>query len=139
MTAESQPAGIKLQALLLADAIYRDEGSGKYVIAGVFHQINLPSFPAAFARSVGIFASLSGLDAEAAVDIEFSDAQSGEVLMRLRSFPVSGIDPDLPVEFAVEVPPLAFPHPGSYKFSLLANGAFLGAATVLVKSPEEGQ
>lgn len=137
MIAYTQPAGIKLQSLLVADAIYRDEGSGKYVIAGVFHQINVPAFPTTFARSIGIFVSLSGLTGKANIDIEFFDSLSGEVLLRMRSLQISCDGPNQPVDFAVEVPPLPLPHSGSYQFRLLANGGLLGTTSVLVKAPEE--
>ena len=54
---EQTPA---LQALLLADHVYRDEVTGKYVIAGTFHQVNVEEFPATLGKTVGIFVSLMG-------------------------------------------------------------------------------
>jgi hypothetical protein len=139
MTDQSPPAKVRLQALLLADHIYRDEGSGKYVIAGTFYQLNVAAFPITFARTIGVFVSLSGLKGKTSIDLEFVDTSSGEVLMRTQSIEVSCDDPDLPVEFAVEVPPLPLPHAGRYLFRLAADGTVVGAVAVSVGAPgEEG-
>jgi len=139
MTNQNLPAEVRLQALLLADHIYRDQGSGKYVIAGVFHQLNVAAFPTTFGKTIGVFVSLSGLSGNTGLDLEFLDASSGQVLMRTQSLEVSCEDPDMPVEFAVEVPPLPLPGAGHYLFQLTANGTVLGTAPVFVRAPgDEG-
>lgn len=139
MTNQSPPAEVRLQSLLLADHIYRDQSSGKYVIAGTFYQLNVAAFPITFARTIGVFVSLSGLKGKTGIDLEFVDTSNGEVLMRTQSLEVSCDDPDLPVEFAVEVPPLPLPHAGRYLFRLAADGAVVGTVAVSVRTPgEEG-
>jgi hypothetical protein len=135
MKNHSLTAEIRLQAMLLADHIYRDQGTGKYVIAGTFHQLNVAAFPTTFGRTIGIFISLSGLTASTEIEIEFLDAASGEVLMRTQSLKVSCEEPELPVEFSVEVPPLPLPHAGRYLFRLAADGAVLGGTNVSVLTP----
>ncbi|MCH8987738.1 MAG: hypothetical protein IIA92_02915 [Chloroflexi bacterium] len=125
--------------MLLADHIYRDQGSSKYVIAGTFHQLNVATFPITFARTIGVFVSLSGLNGKTSIDLEFVDTSSGEVLMRTQSLEVSCDDPDFPVEFAIEVPPLPLPHAGRYLFRLAADGTVVGTVAVSVRAPgEEG-
>jgi hypothetical protein len=127
---------LRLRALLVADHIYRDDGSGKYVIAGTFHQLNVPAFPTTFARTVGIFVSLSGLLGKATLDLDFVEAASGEVLLRTRALEVSGEDAEQPVELALEVPPLPLPRAGRYVFRLTVDGTVLGEVAVSVRSPE---
>ena len=124
---------IRLQALLLADHIYCDRGSGKYVIAGTFYQLNVASLPTVFGRTVGVFVSLSGLVGSTSVDLEFIDPADGNVLLCTRSLGISCDDPTSPVEFALEVPPLPLPHAGYYSLRLAANGAVLGSTSVLVR------
>jgi Family of unknown function (DUF6941) len=129
---EQTPA---LQALLLADHVYRDEVTGKYVIAGTFHQINLEEFPGTLGKTVGIFVSLAGAPKTLRdVSFEFVEAATGEVLMTSPALEVVTEDPELPVDFAVEVPPLPLPRPGLYRMRITANGAVLGEATVSARS-----
>ncbi len=134
MTDQSPHDGVKLQALVLADHIYRDHDSGKYVIAGTFHQVNVPAFPGSLGKTVGIFISLSGLDGTVEVRLEFVDAASGEVLMSTQRMQMYGEDRRLPVELAVEVPPLPLPHAGYYLFRLAADGRVLGESTVSART-----
>ena len=126
-------AKIKLQALLLADHIYCDRGTGKYVIAGTFYQLNVAVVPATFGRSVGAFVSLSGLNGNTRIDLEFVDPANGEVLLRTPPFDIACGDPASPVEFALEIPPLPLPHAGSFSFRLSANGGVLGSVSVFVR------
>ena len=59
--------------------------------------------------------------------------------MQTQSLEVSCDDPDLPVEFAIEVPPLPLPHAGRYHFRLVAGGSVVGTVAVSVSAPgEEG-
>ncbi len=127
----------RLQALLLADHIYRDQDSGKYVVAGVFHQMNVNKFPSNFSRTIGIFASIYGLTGKAAIDIEFVDLLDEEVLMSTNAMEIFCENPNSPVEFAIEVPPLPLPHPGQYLFRLIANGTLLGSTALNVNPVKE--
>lgn len=125
-----------LQALITADHIYRDAGTGKYVIAGTFHQVNVQEFPATLERTVGVFVSLRGVSGETGLALEFVDAASGDVLMGSRSMTVVAPDAETPVEFAVELPPLPLPHPGRYLIRLACDGSPVGEAPVLAQRIE---
>jgi hypothetical protein len=121
-----------LQALVPADHIYRDEGTGKYVIAGTFHQVNLERFPATLGRTVGLFVALRGVDGEADVQFELVGPEQDEPLMRSHDMRVTSPDPEKTVEFAVELPPLPLPVPGRYTLRLEVDGAPLGEAPLEV-------
>lgn len=132
MTSHNAPAPLRVQALLLADHIYQDEGSGKFVIAGTFHQLNVAAVPTTFERTIGVFVSLCGLMGQAAIRLEFCDAASGAVLLGTRSLDISCSDPDTPVEFAVEVPRLPLPHAGRYRLRVVAEEQVVGEMGLLV-------
>lgn len=123
-----------LQALIPADHIYRDEGSGKYVIAGTFHQVNVERFPSTFERTVGLFVSLRGMAGATGMHVEFVDAESGDVLIRSSELNVAVPDDETPVEFAVELPPLPLPHAGRYVMRLSCDDAPLAETVVLARS-----
>lgn len=130
---------IKVQALLLADHIYRDHNTGKFVIAGTFHQLNVATFPATFGRSVGVFVSLSNVVGKKEITLHFVDAATHEVLLDTRAMEIFGNDPHLPIEFAVEIPPLPLPHAGMYWFQLKTNGIMVGSIQVFVYGPPENR
>ena len=117
---------IGLQALLIADHIYHDQMSGKYVIAGTFHQWNLPFFPFTFNQPFAIFASLSGVYGKKQVRFEFIDAANNKILMKTNLLEIANNDQNSAVSFAIEIPPLYIPHSGSYYFSLIIEDAIIG-------------
>lgn len=124
-----------LHALVLADHVYRDEDSGKYVIAGTFHHVTVASFPADLQQTVGVFVSLSGYEGEVDMRLEFADDATGETLMESPPFGLRSDDAGEPIQFAVEVPPLPLPRPGRYSLRCAANGALLGETALTVTGP----
>jgi hypothetical protein len=133
MTDMNRQSEINLQAILLADHIYQDKDTGKYVIAGTFHQLNVPSFPATLGKIVNVFISLTGLTGKAAINLEFVDASSGKQLMHMSSLEISCDSPDVSVDFAVEVPPLPLPNAGRYLFRASADGNLIGEVALYAK------
>lgn len=125
-----------MQALLLADHIYRDVDTGKYVIAGTFHHLGVSAIPTAFGRSIGVFISLRGIEGKVQIRLEWQNADQQEVLMNTPSFEIACENPNLPVEFAIEVPPLPLPYSGHYLFRLFVDGVMLGTTTLMVHMPE---
>jgi hypothetical protein len=122
--------------MLLADHVYRDEGSGKYVIAGTFHRLNVAGFPTTLAKTVGVFVSLSGCDGDIDLDMDFIDGQTGDVLLSSQSLAFHCNDPTLPVDFALELPPLPLPRSGRYALRLAANGTVLGEIPVIAEGAD---
>jgi hypothetical protein len=124
---------VDLLALLVADQIYRDQGSNKHIIAGTFHQLNISTFPAVFHKSIGVFIKLGSFAGSVDVGLVFEEVATGETLLRTRASGVSCQDRDCPLELALEVPPLPLPRPGRYAFKLLVNGNVIGTAEIDVR------
>lgn len=95
---------IKLLAMLLADNIYHDQSSGKFVVAGIFHQINANDVPFVFNRTPGIFISLAGLKGKHNVTFEFSEKESKKVLLKSDSLEINFFEDNIPFDFALELP-----------------------------------
>jgi hypothetical protein len=117
-----------LQAVVLADHVYRDARTGKHVVAGTFHQIDVDAVPATFAGPAALF--LAVRDVTGPVELRLVD-DTGEVLLGPRSIKLSG-DDGLPVEFVVQLPPLPLPRAGRYAMQVAAEGTVLGEAPVEV-------
>ncbi len=138
-----------LQALLLADHVYQDKGTGKKVIAGVFNQLNLtkpkPAPPDAAQATTGprplsaadasrpgspmVFISLTEVRGVAELELRYVDLSNNGVLLTAK-FPVQSNDPLKTVEAVVPVPPLPVPHPGVYALELLHEDEPLGALRI---------
>ena len=127
---------LSLQALLLVDHIYRDRGSGKFILAGVFQRVFAPEFPTNFGRTVGIYLSILGLDGQAEIEIRFIDPEDGKVWMRRQGIPISSQTPGLPVELAVEVPHMPLPHAGTFLFQVWSGEMKLGEIPLIVEKVE---
>jgi hypothetical protein len=123
-----------LHSLLLADHVYRDAGTGKYVIAGTFHHIDAPELPATLGRPTAIFMSLSCVADGTDLSIEWVDAVSGEVQLRSPGLRVASDGLEEPVQLAVETPPLPLPRAGRFLLRVALDGAVLGTLPVSVRA-----
>lgn len=125
-----------LIALLLADGVYEDAESGKFVVAGVFHRMRSAKFPALFPRSVWAYVSLSGLLGTATVALRYVDRDTGDVLLDTPPVELESRDATAPISFCVEVPPLPLPHAGLFSLDLLVGGERIGRTPVLVTAED---
>jgi hypothetical protein len=130
------PQPIQLQALILADHIYQDHVTGKYVIAGTFHQLNIAQFPSTFARSIGVFVSFRGVTGHNKLNLAVVDPLDDTVLIQTPTFEFDWTDENRPVELAVEVPPMPLPHAGQYSFRLLVNDTFVAETYIVARLPD---
>jgi hypothetical protein len=121
-----------LQAVVLADHLYRDAATGKHVVAGTFHQLNVPEVPAQLPRSIGVFLVLTGLPPSLELELRFTNG-SGEPIMLMDPLRVTGGRGDEPLEIGLEVPPLPLPRVGLYRLEVRGDGELLGAAPVEVR------
>ena len=119
---------MRVNALLLADHIYRDAGTGKFVIAGTFHDMHVERCPTTFGRSVGLFVSLSEVERELQLGVEVLAPEHEVVLTRA---PVSVPGGDT-LDLGLELPPLPLPRPGRYVVRLTGDGAPLSELALTV-------
>jgi hypothetical protein len=122
---------VTVQALVLADHIYRDGATGKHVVAGTFHQIAMPELPATLPLSVGVFIVLSGLEGDTELGLQFVEPD-GDVLLDLQGIELSVGDEIESIELGLEVPPLPLPRAGRYAMRVTLDGAVLAEAPVRV-------
>lgn len=128
-----------LQALVLADQIYADAGSGKKVIAGTFNQLRATQFPAMFSRTTHAFICLTDIQGTVELVLRYVDLRTNEVLMESPGVSVSSDDPLKSVEIVAEVPPFPMPHEGTFAFELHAGGTLLGSLRILVSKTKKRQ
>lgn len=117
---------IRLATALLADHVYQDAGTGKFILAGIFHQLNVVQLPTLYQRTFGLFISLIGVQGVTPVTIEFARKGSQQPLLRTHELEIRSEDPHLPIDFALEVPPIPIQEAGSHVLRIFAHQALLG-------------
>ena len=120
-----------VQALILADHVYRDQATHKFVIAGTFRQILVPSFPIQYAWPVAAYVSLTNLRGKLALHLRFVDLHDLKVLVRTPAFGVDSEDPLASIELACQVGVLPLPHAGAYALEVVANDEPVGSLRIL--------
>jgi hypothetical protein len=108
----------RLQALLVADAVYQDRETGKHVIAGTFARLFVPTLPGELGRGIAAYCALVGISRSTQVTMQF-ETVGGDVLIRSSPLTLTCTNPDLLVEFAIPIPALPLPHPGTFQLVLL--------------------
>jgi|SRR5215217_3256621 len=120
--------GPRLLALLLADHVYRDQASGKHVVAGTFNQLEAPSLPVRFTGPVTLFASIAGIRDATTFELRFLELATDQDLLGPHEIELEAADAGLAIEFSVILPPLPLPRPGRYAFRLSSPAGTLGEA-----------
>ena len=128
-----RPAELRpiVQALILADHVYRDQATHKFVIAGTFRQILVPSFPVQYTWPVAAYVSLTNLRGKIALHLRFVDLRDLKVLVQTPALSVDSEDPLASIELACQVGSLPLPHAGTYALEVAANGEPIGSLRIL--------
>jgi len=139
-----------LQALLLADHVYRDKETGKAVIAGVFDRFAVwkrraePSEPgkegllriplAQVLRAGNPFAyiSLTEVRGRVQVQLRLVRLETNEICFESNPIPIECDDPLKTVQLVLPVPILP-QVPGTYALELLCDNELVGAHRVVVE------
>jgi hypothetical protein len=135
-----------LQALILADRVYRDVATGKHIIAGTFNRILMirnPLPPPAqqqdgAAKMLGgmnpgspfAFISLTEILRETKLTLRYVDLQDNNALFQGEAS-VNANSPLETVEIVLPLPMLPTPHPGTYALELLSDDEPIGAIRIV--------
>ncbi|AXG71102.1 hypothetical protein KORDIASMS9_03357 [Kordia sp. SMS9] len=125
-----------VEALLLADNIYQDVSSRKFILSGLFHQINVPTLPFMLTSSFGIFVSISGFEGEIQLKLTIIDKKSKTPKTATSSFEMKSVDKNIPVSFGLEVPPFEIQNVGLYGIDLEINEELVHSAPLLINKIE---
>ncbi len=125
-----------LQALLLADHVYTEEGTGKKVIAGTFDCLFGNEFPTEFYQVTYAYICVTDVHGEVPLMLRYVDLATNEVLLEYGPISVRSDDPLASIDFAIEVPPIPMPHEGVFAFELHAFNELLGFLRITVLPAE---
>ena len=145
-----------LQALVLADHIYRDGETGKNVIAGTFNQVTLHvrevreavaengtqqkvQVIGPQAGSPHLYVSLTNVRGQFELALRFVNLNDNRALFEWK-FLVASDDPLRTIEKIIKLPMLPFPESGIYALELLYSDDPLGCLRIIAnKAPQPNE
>jgi len=110
-----------VQAIILCDHIYRDDDSGKCVIAGTFNRVFLQEFPGYY-QPASMYINLSDFSGIHTVGFRFKRLADEAILHQSPGDEIVHGDRREHHECIFELPPLPFPEPGRYTLEILFDG-----------------
>jgi hypothetical protein len=127
-----------VRAILLADQVYQDVQSGKFIIAGTFDQIHLHELPGAHG-SASLYVNLADFHGTHRLQVRLVRLEDGLEVCRSNEMPIEQADRARHAEFSVPLPPLEFERAGPYAIELLWDGQLLGECRVqvLLSDPDD--
>jgi hypothetical protein len=111
----------RAQAFLLADSVYQDRESGKYIIVGTFARLFVPSVPGHLGRTVAAYCALLGIQGTVSVTMQF-ETGAGEAIICSSPLTLTCDNPDLLVEFCFPIPSLPLESTGLFRLALIVDG-----------------
>jgi len=146
-----------LQALVLADQVYQDKVTNKFIIAGTFNQLHLRKKPSSettvelpkdkdaeeaaeglrkvqlseawVSGSPFVYISLTNIRGQAPLELRYVDLNDYIVMLSF-PFAIQAKSPLDTIEVSVRLPVLPAPHPGVYALELLSDNEVLGSHRV---------
>ena len=120
-----------VRAILLADQVYQDSLSGKFVIAGTFDQIHLHEIPGTHA-STSVYLNLADFHGDHSLEVRLVRLEDGFEMGNSGAIPIEQSDRALNAEFTLRLPPMEFDRTGPYAIEVLWDGELLGECRIQV-------
>jgi hypothetical protein len=111
-------------AMVVADSIWRDPGSGKRTILGTFSDLVAAKFPATHPQ-LAVYVVLTDIHGKMSIRLRLIDAEENAPHIFEGTCEVECPDPRCLVEVDYLHSQPVFPHPGEYRLQLFANHEFL--------------
>lgn len=122
-----------VNSLLIADRVYRDRDSGKWVIAGVFSGLKTRLLPTRLDQ-LNVFFQLTNAGRSFDLRLRIEHAESGEVMFEMGGpMHVSPADPLRVIEHLVRLTDVLFRREGKYWIQLLSGEEILAQAPLSVQ------
>ena len=131
MSPENVPAPYPL-AMVIADAIWRDPGTGKRTILGCFSLIAAREFPAVHPQ-LAVYVAITDGRGTVPFRVQMVDMEEeGEPIFQAEG-EVQFEDPRSIIEMDFHFAGVTFPHPGEYRIQLFASGEFLLERRIVIQ------
>ena len=119
-------------AMVVADAIWRDPGTGKRTILGCFSSIAAKEFPAIHPQ-LAVYVALTDGRGTVPFKIQMVDIDEEAEPIFQAEGEVEFTDPRIMVEMDFHFGGITLPHPGEFRIQLVASGEFLLERRIVVQ------
>ncbi len=120
-----------VNSLIVADRVYRDIESRKWVISGVFNTLGCKSFPGTY-DWMEVFFQLTNVSKPVDLRFRIESAESGDSIIEFGG-PIGSPSPLNVVEQKVVLRGVEFPEPGKYWVQLVSNEEILSQTPLYVR------
>jgi hypothetical protein len=123
-------------ALVLADAIWRDQATQKRTILGTFSALFAAQFPAS--QNMSVYCALTDGRGITKVELRIVDIQDEDLPIASATAEVDFSDSRMVVEIDTILGGVVFPHPGEYRIQMLGAGdLMMERRLVVIHAPLE--
>jgi len=120
-----------VRAILLADQVYQDQQTGKFVVAGTFDQIFVPEFPGTHG-STSLYINLGDFHGSHELGVRLIRLEDGFEMGNSGSLEIQQDDRARHAEFHVRLPPMEFDRAGPYSIEVVWDGQLIGECRIQV-------
>ena len=120
-----------LKALVLADHVYQDLRTKKWIIAGTFNQIRGTKLPIVTSASY-VYLALTDFRGPCEILLEIQFDQTNQVLARTQSLKFESEDPLQTTEIVLTLPGMQLSRAGTYSVNVLWRDEIIGSHRIAV-------
>ncbi len=121
MSVKLSPQAPEVVAMVLADHVHRDSGTGKHYILGTYDGVVLPRFPCC-CPVLQVYAALTDGRGRVTVRLVLTDADEELGALSVAEGSVEMADPNRNAEVVFSLRDVVIPRAGQYRLQLLACG-----------------
>lgn len=113
---------MNITSLTLADNIYQDHRTGKYILSGVYHQIDVPEIPSRLPFSLRAYCAFERPNKDSSIEFIVICEEDKTILAGTDSFTLPEDELLDFVQLDMEFPPFDISTTGNYSIGVKLNG-----------------
>lgn len=128
---------IKVNALLPADNIYQDYSTDKFILAGIYHSIQVPELPFVYRNSLNVYCSLMHNEPDTSLILAIVHPETEHIVTETEAFNLPENESGSPLEFIVEFADFEIRDQGMHIIQVYAEDEVIFEAPLFVNNEEE--
>ena len=127
---------IKVNALLPADNIYQDYATNKFILAGIYHSIQVPELPYVYGNTLYVYCSVMHNEPETSLILAIVHPETEQIVTETEAFQLPENEVGNPLEFIVEFADFEVQNKGMHIIQVYAEDEVIFEAPLFVETEE---